>query len=206
MNLRVELKETAPLSSMQFFGGQQHVARPLLAKELDVEERNPLFVKGAQVPHKRALALKLSDIQVSRPQFLYHKILMEEDYAPSSPPSKKSKSKKSNDVIIKGGDVCTARKLSTFSKLATMDPPGDIMVQTSQPKRSLTPVIFGRTIYKDALRVCPRTVTGTSIIPPWQTTICQNELKRKRSPPICRVVCKFLKSSLRPDLVLPVQS
>ncbi|GJR94331.1 reverse transcriptase domain-containing protein [Tanacetum coccineum] len=26
------------------------------------------------------------------------------------------------------GDVCTARKLSTFSRLATMDPPGDIMV------------------------------------------------------------------------------
>nr|GFA40705.1 reverse transcriptase domain-containing protein [Tanacetum cinerariifolium] len=39
--------------------------------------------------------------------------------------------------------VCTARKLSTFSKLATMDPRGDIMVQISLPKRSLIPVSFG---------------------------------------------------------------
>ncbi|GJV09599.1 hypothetical protein Tco_1347255 [Tanacetum coccineum] len=39
-------------------------------------------------------------------------------------------------------DVCTAMKLLRFSQLATMDPPGDIMVQTSQPKRSLTPVFL----------------------------------------------------------------
>nr|GFA48415.1 reverse transcriptase domain-containing protein [Tanacetum cinerariifolium] len=31
--------------------------------------------------------------------------------------------------------VCTAKKLSTFSKLATMDPRGDIMVLTSPPRR-----------------------------------------------------------------------
>ncbi|GJX95285.1 hypothetical protein Tco_0351083 [Tanacetum coccineum] len=34
-------------------------------------------------------------------------------------------------------------KLLRFSQLATMDPPGDIMVQTSQPKRSLIPVSSG---------------------------------------------------------------
>nr|GEV02146.1 retrovirus-related Pol polyprotein [Tanacetum cinerariifolium] len=33
--------------------------------------------------------------------------------------------------------------LSTFSKLATMDPRGDIMVLTSPPRRSLMPVSFG---------------------------------------------------------------
>ncbi|GKE45084.1 reverse transcriptase domain-containing protein [Tanacetum coccineum] len=36
-----------------------------------------------------------------------------------------------------------SKKLLTFSKLATMDPRGDIMVQISPPKRSLTPVYFG---------------------------------------------------------------
>ncbi|GKB89653.1 reverse transcriptase domain-containing protein [Tanacetum coccineum] len=39
--------------------------------------------------------------------------------------------------------VCTARKLSTSSKPATMDPRGDIMVQISLPKRSLMPVSSG---------------------------------------------------------------
>ncbi|GKA66616.1 hypothetical protein Tco_0766424 [Tanacetum coccineum] len=41
------------------------------------------------------------------------------------------------------GGVCTAKKLSTFSKLATIDPPGDITVQISPPKRSLMPDSFG---------------------------------------------------------------
>ncbi|GJY92574.1 reverse transcriptase domain-containing protein [Tanacetum coccineum] len=40
------------------------------------------------------------------------------------------------NFIVKGIGVCTANKLSTSSKLATMDPPGDIMVQISPPKRS----------------------------------------------------------------------
>nr|GEW25692.1 reverse transcriptase domain-containing protein [Tanacetum cinerariifolium] len=41
------------------------------------------------------------------------------------------------------GDSNAPWKLSTFSKLATMDPRGDIMVQTSLPKRSLMPVSSG---------------------------------------------------------------
>nr|GEV42496.1 reverse transcriptase domain-containing protein [Tanacetum cinerariifolium] len=40
-------------------------------------------------------------------------------------------------------DMCMAKKLSTFSKLATMDPRGDIMVLISLPKRSLMPVSSG---------------------------------------------------------------
>ncbi|GJU74668.1 reverse transcriptase domain-containing protein [Tanacetum coccineum] len=40
--------------------------------------------------------------------------------------------------------MCAGRKLlETFSKLVTMDPQGDIMVQTSLPKRSLMPDSFG---------------------------------------------------------------
>ncbi|GJR06089.1 reverse transcriptase domain-containing protein [Tanacetum coccineum] len=35
------------------------------------------------------------------------------------------------------------RSLSTYSKLATMDPPGDITVKISPPKRSLMPDSFG---------------------------------------------------------------
>nr|GFC36394.1 reverse transcriptase domain-containing protein [Tanacetum cinerariifolium] len=46
------------------------------------------------------------------------------------------------NFIVKG-DVCMAKKLSTFSKLATINPQGDIMVLTSPPRRSLMPVSFG---------------------------------------------------------------
>nr|GEX86930.1 reverse transcriptase domain-containing protein [Tanacetum cinerariifolium] len=45
---------------------------------------------------------------------------------------------------IKSSDgVFTARKPLTFSKLATMDPPGDIMARITLPKRCLTPVSIG---------------------------------------------------------------
>nr|GFB12434.1 reverse transcriptase domain-containing protein [Tanacetum cinerariifolium] len=40
-------------------------------------------------------------------------------------------------------DQSTSWKLSTFSRLASMDPRGDIMVQISLPKRSLIPVSSG---------------------------------------------------------------
>nr|GFA97970.1 reverse transcriptase domain-containing protein [Tanacetum cinerariifolium] len=42
-----------------------------------------------------------------------------------------------------GNFIVKAKKLSTFSKLATMDPREDIMVQISLPKRSLISVSFG---------------------------------------------------------------
>nr|GEW20554.1 putative ribonuclease H-like domain-containing protein [Tanacetum cinerariifolium] len=40
-------------------------------------------------------------------------------------------------------NMCTTKKFLTFSKLATMDPRGDIMMLTSPPRRSLIPVSFG---------------------------------------------------------------
>nr|GEW15558.1 reverse transcriptase domain-containing protein [Tanacetum cinerariifolium] len=78
--------------------------------------------------------------------------------------------------------VCTVRKLSTFSKLATMDPQGDIMVLISLPKRALT--LWARSrLHKE-----------TSIFS-WLSIICQNGLTRKRSPPMTPVLfAKFLKS------------
>ncbi|GJZ36960.1 hypothetical protein Tco_0583151 [Tanacetum coccineum] len=61
------------------------------------------------------------------------------------------------------GDVCTAMKLLRFSQLATMDPPGDIMVQTSQPKRSLTPVSSGPLYTHRCPRVSQGTVTRANV-------------------------------------------
>nr|GEV09338.1 reverse transcriptase domain-containing protein [Tanacetum cinerariifolium] len=48
-----------------------------------------------------------------------------------------------NFVIKSSGSVFTARKPLTFSRLATMDLPGDIMAQTTSPKRCLTPDSIG---------------------------------------------------------------
>nr|GEZ12466.1 hypothetical protein [Tanacetum cinerariifolium] len=45
--------------------------------------------------------------------------------------------------IKSSGGVFTARKPLTFSRLATMDTPGDIMALTTPPKRCLTPVSIG---------------------------------------------------------------
>nr|GEV92978.1 reverse transcriptase domain-containing protein [Tanacetum cinerariifolium] len=45
--------------------------------------------------------------------------------------------------IRDGIHLCSEIQLSTFSKLTTMDPRGDIMVLTSPPRRSLMPVSFG---------------------------------------------------------------
>ncbi|GJR41670.1 reverse transcriptase domain-containing protein [Tanacetum coccineum] len=66
-----------------------------------------------------------------------------------------------SSLDLNRSDVCTAMKLLTFSKLATMDPPGDIMVQTSQPKRSLTPVSSGPPSIKMPTSLS-RTVTRAS--------------------------------------------
>nr|GEX40693.1 retrovirus-related Pol polyprotein from transposon 17.6 [Tanacetum cinerariifolium] len=50
----------------------------------------------------------------------------------------------SKSVRIKSSDgVFTARKPLTFSRLATIDPLGDIMARTPMPKRCLTPVFIG---------------------------------------------------------------
>nr|GFA47029.1 reverse transcriptase domain-containing protein [Tanacetum cinerariifolium] len=45
--------------------------------------------------------------------------------------------------IKSSGGVFTARKPLTFLRLATMDPPGDIMSRTTLPKRCLTLVFIG---------------------------------------------------------------
>nr|GEW63372.1 reverse transcriptase domain-containing protein [Tanacetum cinerariifolium] len=118
--------------------------------------------------------------------------------------------------------VCTVRKLSEFSKLAIMDPRGDIMVLTSPPRRSLmldsfgppstrmpmslsktvtrvndkekfhnvmkclkTPSKFMKSLMFRALNLWARSRLhkGKNIFS-WPLIICQNGLKRKRSPPM----------------------
>nr|GEW55203.1 reverse transcriptase domain-containing protein [Tanacetum cinerariifolium] len=48
-----------------------------------------------------------------------------------------------NQVPMSSGGVFTTRKLLTFSRLAIIVPPGDIMAQTTLPKRCLTSVSIG---------------------------------------------------------------
>nr|GFC26557.1 reverse transcriptase domain-containing protein [Tanacetum cinerariifolium] len=99
------------------------------------------------------------------------------------------------DAKIKwSGGVCTAKKLSTFSKLATIDPREDIMVLTSSPKREKfhnvmrclkTPSKFVKSLTIGALNLWARSRLheGTNIFS-WPSIICRNGLKRKRSPPV----------------------
>nr|GFB32441.1 reverse transcriptase domain-containing protein [Tanacetum cinerariifolium] len=143
-----------------------------------------------------------------------------------------------------GGFCCSksliSRKLSTFSKLATMAPQGDIMVQTSLQKRSLMPVYSGppstrmptsllkfvtrangKEKFHNAMRClktpskCVKSLTfgaltlwarsclheGTSIFS-WQSTICQNGLKRKHFPPTTPELFANSLNLSSPDLVL----
>nr|GFA61389.1 reverse transcriptase domain-containing protein [Tanacetum cinerariifolium] len=53
----------------------------IISKELGDEEKSALI--KVLKSHERAIAWKLSDIQVINPEFYTHKILMEEDYKPA---------------------------------------------------------------------------------------------------------------------------
>nr|GFA54125.1 hypothetical protein [Tanacetum cinerariifolium] len=80
-----------------------------------------------------------------------------------------------------------------------MDPRGDIMVLTLPPKRYLIPVSSGPPFTKMP-RARSRLHEGTNIFS-WPSIICQNGLKRKRSP---QMTPESFASSLNlssPDLV-----
>nr|GFA10199.1 reverse transcriptase domain-containing protein [Tanacetum cinerariifolium] len=53
------------------------------------------------------------------------------------------KNSKNGTEIKSYGGVFTVRKPLIFSRLATIDPPGDIMARTTPPKRCLTPIFIG---------------------------------------------------------------
>ncbi|GJZ79825.1 reverse transcriptase domain-containing protein [Tanacetum coccineum] len=87
----------------------------IIAKDLKNEEKAALI--EVLKSHKRAIAWKLSDIKGIDPEFCTHKILMEEDYEPTYQLSQ------------------TGKEALDIPKPCTMDPPGDITVQISPPKR-----------------------------------------------------------------------
>nr|GEY31363.1 reverse transcriptase domain-containing protein [Tanacetum cinerariifolium] len=155
----VELKDLSPYLKYVFLEGDDELPG-IIAKELSFEEKAALI--KVLKSHKKAIAWKPSDIKGINPEFYTHKILMEDDFEPAEKSHfmvkegivlghKISKNrievdKAKVDVIaklphpttVKGG-VFTAKKPLTFSRLATMDPPGDIMARTTPPRRFGTP-------------------------------------------------------------------
>ncbi|GJS52063.1 hypothetical protein Tco_0625425 [Tanacetum coccineum] len=130
----VKLKDLPPHLEYAFLEGDNKLP-VIIAKDLSVEEKAALI--KVLKSHKRAIAWKLSDIKGINPEFYTHKILMEEDYKPAVQ-HQRWVNPKIHDVNKK-----EAKKLLTSSKLATVDPPGDITVSTTPPKRFLTQDFIG---------------------------------------------------------------
>nr|GEV42332.1 reverse transcriptase domain-containing protein [Tanacetum cinerariifolium] len=76
----VELKDLPPHLEYAFLEGDNKLL-VIIAKELGDKEKAALI--KVLKSHKRAIAWKLSDIQLINPEFCTHKILMEEDYKPA---------------------------------------------------------------------------------------------------------------------------
>ncbi|GJW65777.1 hypothetical protein Tco_0117661 [Tanacetum coccineum] len=72
--------ELPPHLGLRIFEGDDNLP-VIIAKDLKDEEKAALI--KVLKSHKRAIAWKLSDIKGVDPEFCTHKILMEEDYAPT---------------------------------------------------------------------------------------------------------------------------
>nr|GEY30876.1 reverse transcriptase domain-containing protein [Tanacetum cinerariifolium] len=92
-----------------------------------------------------------------------------------------------------GNFIVKGRKLSTFSKLAIMDPRGDIMVQISLLRRSLMPVSSGPPFTKMATSPFPSSRGNKYILVVVDYLSKWVEAKGLLTND-ARVVCKFLKS------------
>ncbi|GJT43553.1 hypothetical protein Tco_0952268 [Tanacetum coccineum] len=110
--LRLNSRNCLPISSMHFWRATTKIARHVLLRELDVEEKSALI--KVLKSHKRALAWKLSDIQGINPEFCTHKILMEEDYAPAVQHQRRV-NPKIHDVIKKEVEKLLEAGLFTLS-------------------------------------------------------------------------------------------
>ncbi|GKC04758.1 hypothetical protein Tco_0996368 [Tanacetum coccineum] len=164
----LELKDLPSHLEYAFLEGTDKLP-VIISKELKDEENTALL--KVLKSHKRAIAWKISDIKGIDRSFCTHKILMEDDFKPTVQHQRRV-NPKIHEVIKKeviklldagliypisdspwvspvhcvpkkGGGVFTAKKLLISSRLAIMDPPGDIMVPTTPLKRSLMPVSFG---------------------------------------------------------------
>ncbi|GJY48973.1 reverse transcriptase domain-containing protein [Tanacetum coccineum] len=131
----VELKDLPPHLEYAFLEDNNKLP-VIIAKDLSVDEKTALI--KVLKSRKRAIAWKLFDIKGINPEFCSHKILMEEDYEPAVQHQRRV-NPKIHDVIKKEveklldagliypiSDSPWAKKLSTSSQLAIVDPPGDI--------------------------------------------------------------------------------
>ncbi|GJY46673.1 reverse transcriptase domain-containing protein [Tanacetum coccineum] len=89
----VELKDLPPHLEYAFLEGDDKLP-VIIAKDLSVEEKAALI--KVLKSHKRAITWKLSDIKGINPEFCTHKILMEEDYKPAVPHSRRSDESEKN--------------------------------------------------------------------------------------------------------------
>nr|GEY90404.1 reverse transcriptase domain-containing protein [Tanacetum cinerariifolium] len=103
------------------------------------------------------------------------------------------------DKMLQSG-VCTAKKLSTFSKLATMGPWGDIMVLTTLPKRIPSKFVKSLTFGVLILWARSHLHRGTNTFS-WTSIICPNGLKRKRFPQMTPELFASFSNLSSPDLV-----
>nr|GEV19495.1 DNA-directed DNA polymerase [Tanacetum cinerariifolium] len=76
----VKLKDLPPHLEYAFLDGDNKFP-VIIAKDLSVEEKTALIT--VLKSHRRAIALKLSNIKGIDPEFCIHKILMEEDFEPA---------------------------------------------------------------------------------------------------------------------------
>nr|GEV93809.1 hypothetical protein [Tanacetum cinerariifolium] len=76
----VKLKDLPPHLEYAILEGDDKLPI-IISKDLSVEEKTALIT--VLKSHKRAIALKLSDIKGINPEFCTHKILMEEDFEPA---------------------------------------------------------------------------------------------------------------------------
>nr|GEX49709.1 reverse transcriptase domain-containing protein [Tanacetum cinerariifolium] len=149
--LEVELKDLPPYLEYVFLEGDDKLP-VIISKDLSVEEKADLI--KVLKSHKQAIAWKVSDIKGINPKFCTQKILMEDDLKPAVQHQRRVNPKIHNVIkkeVLKlldagliypisdspwsSGGVFTTRKPLTFSRLDAMDPPGDIMVRTTPPKR-----------------------------------------------------------------------
>nr|GFC32791.1 reverse transcriptase domain-containing protein [Tanacetum cinerariifolium] len=79
-SLEVELKDLSPHLEYAFLEGDDKLP-VIITKDLSKEEKTALIT--VLKSHKRAIALKLSDIKGINPEFCTHKILIEEDFEPA---------------------------------------------------------------------------------------------------------------------------